>query len=279
MRGSGTVGRIAAAVAVAAAFAWTAFGGSAAECGKVQLWEGGPYWADRNIGAGGPGEAGLFFWWGDTVGHSPEGSTFRHSFVHSGCPTHGKGAEQLRAEGWITADGVLAPEHDAAHVKWGGGWRMPTRQELSDLNGKCDWIWAAVDGMKGYTVRGRGEFAANSIFLPCAGSCYGNSLYDSGSDGNYWSSAIFPEGGYPWYLCFDYSSHAVSDSGCGDGRNVRPPSLGAKLRVRRRQGRARDGGGRARRLYLRTLEDSRVVYDSYCNADALARVQRRNAVH
>ena len=32
--------------------------------GKVQLWEGGPYWADRNIGADAPWECGLYFWWG-----------------------------------------------------------------------------------------------------------------------------------------------------------------------------------------------------------------------
>ena len=36
--------------------------------GKVQLWEGGPYWADKNIGADNPWDYGLYFWWGDTKG-------------------------------------------------------------------------------------------------------------------------------------------------------------------------------------------------------------------
>ena len=36
--------------------------------GKVQLWEGGPYWADRNIGADKSEGYGLYFWWGDTTG-------------------------------------------------------------------------------------------------------------------------------------------------------------------------------------------------------------------
>ena len=33
---------------------------------KVQLWEGGPYWATTNIGAEKPEDPGYYFWWGDT---------------------------------------------------------------------------------------------------------------------------------------------------------------------------------------------------------------------
>ena len=36
---------------------------------KVQLWEGGPYWATTNIGAENPEDYGYYFWWGDTVGY------------------------------------------------------------------------------------------------------------------------------------------------------------------------------------------------------------------
>ena len=39
---------------------------------KVQLWDGGPYWADTNIGAERPEEYGYYFWWGDTVGYKRE---------------------------------------------------------------------------------------------------------------------------------------------------------------------------------------------------------------
>lgn len=37
-------------------------------------------------------------------------------------PTYNKNPSTLQSEGWTTADGVLAPEHDAAHTHWGGGW-------------------------------------------------------------------------------------------------------------------------------------------------------------
>ena len=116
---------------------------------KVQLWEGGPYWADTNIGAENPEDYGYYFWWGDTVGYKREGnawvatdgSSSNFSFSSGNTPTYKKGVTTLQNEGWITADSVLVPEHDAAYVHWGGNWRMPTKQELADLNNMCDWTW------------------------------------------------------------------------------------------------------------------------------------------
>ena len=161
----------------------------AVSVGKVQLWEGGPYWADRNIGAKKPEDFGLYFWWGDTTGHRPLGTTFGFSFELSNCPTYSKKTSELQSAGWITSSGVLAPSHDAAHVKWGGNWRMPTYQELYDLcYNKCDWTWTTMNGVNGCIVRGRGAYTSNSIFLPAAGSGSGTSLIDAGSRGCYWSS-------------------------------------------------------------------------------------------
>ena len=37
--------------------------------GSVQLWEGGPYFAECNVGATKLEECGYYFWWGDTVGY------------------------------------------------------------------------------------------------------------------------------------------------------------------------------------------------------------------
>ena len=111
----------------------------AVSVGKVQLWEGGPYWADRNIGAKKPEDYGLYFWWGDTTGHRSSGGTFSLNFVQDNPAiyTYNKDFATLQSAGWIVSKGdtyVLVPAHDAAHVKWGGGWRMPTDQEICDLN-------------------------------------------------------------------------------------------------------------------------------------------------
>ena len=181
---------------------------------KVQLWEGGPYWATTNIGAENPEDYGYYFWWGDIVGYKRENnkwvasdeSNSNFSFAGSNVPTNGKSNSTLQSEGWITADGVLAPEHDAAHKHWGGDWRMPTNQEFDDLISKCDWTRTALNGVNGYIVRGKGDYASNSIFLPCAGSGGGTSLNFSGSYGYFWSSVPSSDSNFrAWYLYFDSS--------------------------------------------------------------------------
>ncbi|MBQ3288566.1 MAG: leucine-rich repeat protein [Kiritimatiellae bacterium] len=197
-----------------------------------QLWKGGPCWADRNIGADSPEDCGLYFWWGDTTGHRPSGATFDFdsSFdfdFSEGNPaiyTCGKSESELQGAGWITSDGVLAPEHDAAHVHWGGDWRMPTQQEMYDLAIKCDWTETTQNGVNGYVVRGRGAYASNSIFFPCVGLGHGTSLYSAGSYGHYWSSV--PSSGYDYYawgLGFDSSILSASYYGYrADGQPIRP---------------------------------------------------------
>ena len=180
----------------------------AVSVGKVQLWEGGPYWADRNIGAKKPEDSGLYFWWGDTKGHRPAADgtfSFKFSSANSAIYTYGKSESELQSAGWVTSDGVLAPAHDAAHVKWGGAWRMPTYQELYALwFNKCDWTWTTMNGVNGYVVRGRGSYASNSIFLPAAGRGSLTSLSSAGSGGYYYQSVPFASMGY--YGMF-YGSH------------------------------------------------------------------------
>ena len=179
----------------------------AVSVGKVQLWAGGPYWADRNIGAKKPEDYGLYFWWGDTTGHRP-GYNFNSD--NSAIYTYAKWAYELESAGWVTSGGVLAPSHDAAHVKWGGAWRMPTKQEFDGLNNNCDWTWTTQNGVNGYAVRGRGAYASNSIFLPAAGQVGGTSLSHSGSYGEYWSSVPLSDYGSAYGLLFSSGSYDTS---------------------------------------------------------------------
>ena len=201
---------------------------------KVQLWAGGPYWATTNIGADEPWDYGYYFWWGDTVGYkwvyeswvASDGSSSDFSFDDVNTPTCNKSIDTLESEGWITEDGVLAPEHDAAHVQWGGSWRMPTKQELSDLNSYCDWTRTTTNGVNGYVVRGRGDYASASIFLPCAGDgFYLPSLSTDRSGGDYWSSvpsSDLNDHGTAWNLGFNSGGHVTYNYYRHDGRSVRP---------------------------------------------------------
>ncbi len=196
---------------------------------KVQLWEGGPYWATKNIGAEKPEDYGYYFWWGDTVGYKREGDKWVASdgsnsnfvFRDSNTPTYK--ISYLRSEGWITSYGVLSPQHDAAQKHWGGNWRMPTKMELDDLVNKCDWRWTQVNGVNGYVVRGKGEYSSKSIFLPCAGFGNGTSLNYAGSYGHYWSSVPTPDNSYAWGLAFNSGDHSADDYGYRNfGQSVRP---------------------------------------------------------
>lgn len=197
---------------------------------KVQLWEGGPYWATTNIGAENPEDYGLYFWWGDTIGYRREGNTWvasngssqNFSFESSNTPTSGKDIATLQSEGWITADGALVPEHDAAHVYWGGAWRMPMEQELSNLNNNCDWMWTTTNGVNGYIVSGRGDYASASIFLPAAGYGYGTSIYNAESGGSFWSSCNRPDHEFAWILDFGPISHVFAEIYRCYGISVRP---------------------------------------------------------
>ena len=198
--------------------------------GKVQLWEGGPYWAEMNIGAEEPWESGYYFWWGDTVGYKREGnfwvasdgSTSNFSFNRKNIPTVDKDIDTLKKEGWITADGVLAPECDAAHVHWGGGWRMPTSRELDEMVNKCDWKWTTMNGIKGYVVQGRGDYASANIFLPASGDGYGTLLINSGSSGLYGTSIPDLEGYNSYVFYFNACGRGMSYLYRYSGQSVRP---------------------------------------------------------
>ena len=198
--------------------------------GKVRLWEGGPYWTETNVGADEPWESGYYFWWGDTIGYKREnnawvagdGSGSPSGYVDT--PTYGKDNATLLSNEWITAEGVLAPAHDAAQAHWGDAWRMPTYQDLFYLYYNCDWTWTTTNGVSGYIVRGRGNFASRSIFLPAAGYSDGTSLYNAGRYGSYWSSVPSESNAdSSSYLLFSSDSCSTYNNGRRDSwYSVRP---------------------------------------------------------
>ena len=121
---------------------------------------------------------------------------------------------------------VICAEVRVDFAHWRGDWRMPTKQEFDALNSRCDWVWTMVNGVNGYVVRGRGEYASNSIFLPCAGNGLRTSLNDAGLYGLSWSSVPYSDYGrnyYAWDLYFaDSGYHSTVDDGRYCGQSVRP---------------------------------------------------------
>lgn len=142
-------------------------------------------WATCNVGATRPEEYGGYYAWGETEEKSNyDYSTYK--WCNGSCDTMTKYCINS-SFGTVDNKTVLESDDDVAHVKWGGGWRMPTFGELHELYSNCTWLWITINGIKGYKVTGPN---GNSIFLPAAGYCDGTDVDGRGSFGGIWSSSL-----------------------------------------------------------------------------------------
>ena len=139
-------------------------------------------WATCNVGASTPEEYGDYFAWGETA--TKETYSWSNYFdTNDNCETFTK----YNNDGGKT---VLDPEDDAAHVHWGGSWRMPTKTECQELKECCTWVWTTQKGINGYKVTSKkAGYTDRSIFLPAAGYRFGGLIY-AGSCGYNWSSSL-----------------------------------------------------------------------------------------
>ena len=136
-------------------------------------------WATTNVGATAPEEYGDYFAWGEVK------SKDVYSWeTYKWCDGTKSGITKYNAEDGLT---TLLPEDDVAYVNWGGEWRMPTKNELTELRERCTWEWTIVNGVNGCRVTGPN---GNSIFLPAAGSynSFDDQLNSVGSIGWLFSS-------------------------------------------------------------------------------------------
>lgn len=182
-------------------------------------------WASCNLGAIKPEEYGGYYAWGEI---DPKTS---YSWVNYKFRISGDNIDNVVLAKYNTKDsygnvdniGVLESGDDAASVKLGGKWRIPTDAEWTELRTKCTWTW--TDNYNGTGVKGRIVTASNGncIFLPAAGNRNGTDLLDAGSYGFYWSSSLStddPSGA----LNVQFNSGNVYSNGLTRciGRSLRP---------------------------------------------------------
>lgn len=146
-------------------------------------------WATVNIGAVNPEDYGDHFAWGETETKSDyDWSSYKwcngsSSYMTKYSIGQGMGVRDNKT--------TLEPEDDAAHVIWGGGWRMPTKAELDELRKKCTWIQTRVNGVDGFLVTSNVDgYTDRSIFFPIAGYRDKTQLYSIGIQGYYWTSSL-----------------------------------------------------------------------------------------
>jgi len=121
-------------------------------------------WASVNLGASSPETRGDYYAWGETITKS----TYSWSTYRFGTSASGPFSKYNTQSSYGTVDNKtrLDLEDDAARVKLGGKWRIPTDAEWAELREQCVWIWTTQNGVNGYKVRAAN---GNSIFLPAGG--------------------------------------------------------------------------------------------------------------
>ena len=173
-------------------------------------------WANMNVGAESPEDYGNYYAWGETS--TKETYNWDTYFdTNDGGYTFTK---------YNHGDGktVLDPEDDAAHVNWGGSWRMPTPKEWLELLNNCTWTWTTQNGINGYKVTSnKAGYTDKFIFLPAAGYRIVSNLDNVGSRGYYWTSWLYLDySKYAWYLLFDSDYHSLGNLFRCLGQSVRP---------------------------------------------------------
>ncbi len=102
---------------------------------------------------------------------------------------------------------IAGTVYDVAHVKWGGSWVMPTKEQLDELLTNCTSEWTTMNGVNGRKFASK--INGGSIFLPAAGLREESSLSRAGSYGYCWSSTQFPSEKYCAYY-LDFNSGGTS---------------------------------------------------------------------
>ena len=186
----------------------------------------GTKWACCNVGATTPEAYGGYYAWGETEEKS----------VYNDVTYLYATGEDVDGNGWYDdylsdtdtdgvwknlGDDIAGTQYDVAHVKWGGSWVMPSREQQDELRNNCTYEWTTVNGVEG------GKFTSKTnggiIFLPAAGTRGGSGLYFAGSNGYYWSSTQYPSyTKFAYGLRFNSGSTDWSNYDRDYGRSVRP---------------------------------------------------------
>ena len=179
-------------------------------------------WASCNVGAEKPEDYGNYYAWGEILPKEDYSwITYKYANGNYNKLTKYCNDASYGDNGFTDNKTTLEPEDDAAHMNWGGSWRMPTDAEWTELREQCTWTWTTQNGVNGYQVTSKTN--SNSIFLPYAGYRLDTGLLNAGDYGTSWSSSL-SEGSPndPWGLYFYSDDVYRYDGNRSLGFSVRP---------------------------------------------------------
>ena len=194
-------------------------------CNWVQLWAGGPRWAEFNVGATIDSYA--------NVTSTTDGEKYTTANV-GGLYAWGTPGTDARTSTW--ANSVETGTEDIAASVWGDKWTTPTTDELNALmnTDNCTLEWCDGEATKysdnctlaGLKVSGKAgtAYASNSIFLPAAGAYYSDKTEFSkvGEHIILWSSSKSTSEAQAKFLLYNGSEAKSGDEARKVGLGIRP---------------------------------------------------------
>ena len=147
-------------------------------------------WAQWNIGADAPEESGFYYAWGAI---EPDWGHRWSTYVWGTGEEEEKVTKYCFQSNFGSVDNLttILLEDDAAHIHWGGSWRMPTMDEINELTNQdnCTWSWTSLNSVSGFLVTSKRN--ENSIFIPAAGVYWWEYINNIGATCFLWSSSLY----------------------------------------------------------------------------------------
>lgn len=172
----------------------------------------GTKWNCCNIGASTPNSFGDYYAWGEVKTWQP----FSYSYCIYPIPGQFTGNEQYTDIG----SDISGTIYDVVHAKMGDTWRIPTSNQIFELDRYCSWELGLNNGVLGYFVKGPN---GRQIFLPATGQQRddGAIFFKGDTFGSYWAS----NGGFKAVasaLMFTKDDRFLTGNNKGMGLSIRP---------------------------------------------------------
>ncbi len=179
-------------------------------------------WAACNLGATSPEQPGDYYAWGETETKERYGDgTYKYAravTLEGGSIVYGLTKYCTDAEkgldGFTDGKKQLEPADDAAMVKLGAPWRMPTEAEIEELVEGCTWTKEKVNGTP--CLRATSKANGKSIVICAAGMIYDSSYERRHITTAFWSSTLYSADSYSGTVFLE-SGYEDPQPGAGQG--------------------------------------------------------------
>nr|WP_314773301.1 hypothetical protein [uncultured Porphyromonas sp.] len=154
-------------------------------------------WATCNLGATKPEESGTYYAWGET---EPKERYVWSTYKHAKAVTKADGSTdypltkycsdaEMGLDGFTDGKTRLEPADDAATVKLGAPWRMPTEAEIEELVAGCTWTKETINGTP--CLRATSKANGKSIVICTAGLMDDTSHDAQHITAAFWASTLY----------------------------------------------------------------------------------------